>query len=333
MPSPSSSLATLRPDLGASLEEFDLAMDRQGFIGARVLPILSVDRASGPFGRIPVEQLLANRETSRNPGSGYSRGSWTFTPDSFACVEHGAEEPIDDREAELYRDFFDAELISTERARDAVLRNAEKRIAAAIFNASTWAGSSLTTAVGTEWSNAASGQPITDVNAARQKIWDGSGLWPNALIINRRVFNNLRVNAQIKDAIESSGAGGSTLARDITIQQLAQAFDLDYILVAGSAKAGQAEGQTTPSFQEIWSNEYAMVCRIATSRDIREPCIGRTFMWMEGGGAGGDGPELPAIVESYRDETIRGDVVRVRHDAHEKVLYTECGHLLSNITA
>lgn len=332
MPSPSSSLSTLRPELAGSLEEFDLAMDRQGFIGARVLPILSVDKGSGPFGKIPVEQLLQNRETARAPGSGYSRGIWKFETDSFAVEEHGAEEPIDDREAQLYRDFFDAEIVAAERARDVVLRNAEKRIAAAIFNTTTWTGVSLTTAVSTEWSNASSGVPITDVNAARQKVWDGCGLWPNALIINRRVFNNLRVNAQVKDAIASSGAGFATRARDITVQQLAEVFDLDYILVAGSAKNTANEGQAA-AFSEIWDKEYAMVCRIATSNDIKEPCLGRTFMWMEGGSAPDNGMELPAIVETYRDETVRSDIVRVRHDAHEKVLYAACGHLLSNITA
>jgi hypothetical protein len=38
-------------------------------------------------------------------------------------------------------------------------------------------------------------------------------------------------------------------------------------------------------------------------------------------------------VESYRDEKVRGDVIRVRHDVDEIVLYPEAGHLLSNITA
>lgn len=307
-------------------------MDRQGFIGSQVLPIISVERASGTFGRIPVEQLLQNRETARAPGGAYSRGQWKFEPDTFAVVEHGAEDPVDDREAQLYRDFFDAELISAERARDAVLRNAERRIAAAVFNTTTWTGASLTTAVGTEWSTVATAVPITDVNAARQKVWDGCGLWPNALIINRRVFHNLRNCAQVKDAIASSGAGAATKARDITTQMLAQVFDLDYILVAGSAKNTANEGQAA-AFSEIWDKEYAMVCRLGVSRDMREPCLGRTFMWMEGGGVTEGGIELPAIVETYRDETVRSDIVRVRHDAHEKILYTQCGHLLSNITA
>ena len=61
MPSPSTALATLRPDLGGSFEEFDLAMDRQGFIATRVLPVLEVAKASGVFGKIPIEQLLKVR--------------------------------------------------------------------------------------------------------------------------------------------------------------------------------------------------------------------------------------------------------------------------------
>ena len=39
------------------------------------------------------------------------------------------------------------------------------------------------------------------------------------------------------------------------------------------------------------------------------------------------------VTEQSFYEGVRGNVVRVRHDVAEKVLYTEAGHLLSNITA
>ena len=38
------------------------------------------------------------------------------------------------------------------------------------------------------------------------------------------------------------------------------------------------------------------------------------------------------MVESYREEAVRGEVIRVRHDTAEVVLYKEAAHLLSNIT-
>jgi hypothetical protein len=69
-----------------------------------------------------------------------------------------------------------------------------------------------------------------------------------------------------------------------------------------------------------------MVCRIATSNDLQDPCVGRTLHWAA------DGSTIGGTVESYREESKRGDVIRVRHDVDEVVLYTEMGHLLSNIT-
>ena len=116
MPSPTSSLATQRPDLAASFEEFDVMMDAADFIGQRVLRVMDVGLQSSPFGKIPIEELLQNRETLRAPGGGYNRGSWNFETDSYATQEHGVEEPVDDREAQLYKHYFDAEMISAARA-------------------------------------------------------------------------------------------------------------------------------------------------------------------------------------------------------------------------
>ena len=42
---------------------------------------------------------------------------------------------------------------------------------------------------------------------------------------------------------------------------------------------------------------------------------------------------IGGTVETYRDETIRGDVVRVRHDTDERIIYTELGHLLTSIAS
>ncbi len=324
MPSPTSSLATQRPDLATFLE-FDLESEKAGYIATQVFPVIDVMSQAGNFGKIPIEQLLQQRDTKRAPGSGYARGNWTFEPATYATEEHGAEEPVDDRESKMYADYFQAEQISTMRAFSAVLRNAEQRVADAVFNTTTWNGASLTTAITHEWDDATNCVPLTDVEAAVQKIYDNSGLWANALVINRKVFRNLRNSAQVIDRIESNGAGNAAKASDITAQMLAAAFDLDYIIVAGTSKNGAKEGQAA-SPSQIWSGEYAMICRVSTSADMRDPCIGRTFHWAQ------DGSSIGGTVESYRDERVRGDVIRVRHDVDELVLYPQAGHLLSNIT-
>lgn len=305
--------------------EFDLESDKAGFIATQVFPVIDVGAQAGNFGKIPIEQLLQQRDTRRASGSGYARGKFTFSPATYATEEHGAEEPIDDREAKMYREYFDAEQVSTARAFSSVLRNAEQRVADAVFNSTIWTGAALTTAAASVWTGAAS-VPLTDVEAAVNKVYDGSGLWPNAMIINRKVFRALRNVTQVIERITASGAGSPAKASDVTTQMLAQAFDLDYVIVAGSSRNSAKEGQAATPVQ-IWSNTFAMVCRIATSSDMREPCIGRTFHWSE------DGSAIGGTVETYRDETIRGDVVRVRHETAEVRLYTEAGHLINTVAA
>lgn len=321
MPAPSSSLATQRPDLAESFTEFDLEMNMRGYVGQRVLPIASVRSQAGNFGRIPLEQLLQRSETRRAPGSGYSRGNWTFEPDVYACLENGHEEPVDDREAEAYSEYFVAEQIATLRAYSAVLGAQEERVANLIFNTTTW----TPTTVAAAWNDSVNGKPIDDVEAAVQRVYDASGLWPNSLVINRKVFRNLRQSEQIIERIASFGAGSPAKTTDITEAMIAQCFDLPKIIVAGSSQNVAAEGQAA-SIEQIWNSSYASICVTSDSMDFRAPCVGRTFHWGE------DGSSPGGTVETYRDESIRGDVVRVRHDTDEHILYTEAAQLLDGIT-
>lgn len=320
MPSSTTSLANQRPDLGESLQAFDVMMDAEGFIGQRVMPVLQVGVQSGTFGKIPLEQLLQNRETKRAAGGGYNRGNWKFTPGSFATEEHGVEEPVDDREAKMYTSYFDAEVISTMRAQRAILEAQERRVAAAVFNATTYSPTSITN----EWDDYANATPISDVESKVQAIWGASGLWPNAMVINRKVFRNLRNCAQIVDRLKYQGFQ-DVRPGNITVDALAQVFDIPFLLVAGGTKNTANEGQSA-SISSIWPDEYCWIGRVATTQDFREPCVGRIFHWAA------DGSQERGLVETYRDETVRADIVRVRHDVDEVEILTACGGLLDNIT-
>lgn len=324
MPTPTTSSLTVRSDL-AEFMEFDLESERQGYIATKVLPVVEVALQADNPGRVPLEELLFNADTSRNSGSGYNRGTFKFERFVYATKENGWEEPVDARDEKRYRELLQVDRIANARAQGVVARNQEKRVADLVFNPTTWTGASLTTSVTNEWDDAENCTPITDVEAAVKKVYENSGLWANALVINRQVFRNLRNSEQIIERIASSGAGSPTKAADITVEMLKAVFDLEHIIVAGASKNSAAEGQTaTPA--QIWSGEYAMVCRVSNSADMRDPCIGRTFHWSE------DGSVIGGTIEEYEEVQTRSRIIRVRHDTDEVIMYPEAGHLLSNIT-
>lgn len=324
MPSPSATLATQRPDLAASLEEFDLLANMNGFIAQQVFPEINVASQAGTFGKIPVEQLLQNRETLRTSGAGYARGDWKFQTGTYATQEHGAEEKIDDREKAMYAEFFDAEVIATQRAMSAVMINAEVRVAAAVYNTSVWTGSPLTLGITHEWDDATNAVPADDILFGKKKIYDNSGLMANALIVNWKQYQNL---LNCDDIVNRSKYQGYMDVRPgaMGTQALALALGLERIIVAGGIRNTAKEGQAA-SLSSVWSDEYAMLCRVATSNDFREPAIGRTFHWA------GDGSAMDGKVETYREEQTRSQIVRVRHEVDEVVLYPEAGFLFSNVT-
>lgn len=326
MPQPTTSLATQRPDIAETFEEFDLLTSQQGFIGYKVLPIFDVAVQAGVYGKIPLKQLLQNADVKRNSKSGYNRIEWEFDDAVFSTKEYGLEGPVDQRQAKLYANYFDAEAVTGKIVRDRVLRAAEIRVANAVYNATTFSGQ--ITSITNEWdsNHTSDATPIADVKTATNAVYDRTGIWPNTLVINRKVFDNLRLLDEIKDAITASGAGHAAKQSDINAAMLAQVFGVEQVLVAGgSQQNAENEGQPA-SLSEIWSSEYALVANINQSASFGEVGLGRTFHWSE------DGSQPMGAVETYYEEAVRGDVVRVRHEVDEELIYPAVGQLLNNVT-
>lgn len=321
-----SGTAQARPELAASLLEFDYEMSQRGFVASQVFPTFSVNHYAGTFGRVTIEELLkAQPDLQRAPGSGYNRDTMQFTVDTWATKEYGHEEVVDEREAKQWGNYFDHEVIATRRAMNIIMEKAEQRVADAVFNTTVYTGAALTETLsgGDKWSAASTADPAAKIAAAKKKVFDNIGMWPDSAVMNRATFNALRQCVAFRSLISSSGAGSSELASRITIQQVAEAFDLPNIFVAGGAKnSANANAAATPT--HIWGN-HVMVFKRCNSPDLREPGLGRTFHWAE------DGSQVDGRVESYFSDEVRANIIRVRHQTDEKRLYTECGYLLQAV--
>jgi hypothetical protein len=338
--SPSASLATLRPDLAQSFESFDLEAQQKAFIGMEVLPMTTVAEQAGNYGIIPPEQMLIQREDLRAPGASYNRGTSTFKALTYACMEHGVEEAVDDREAKMYANYFDAESFAARRARDTVLRNTEARVigkiadltnnfTAGLNNYST-ATSQISAPVagtfGASWKTVASSDPVSDVALMSKAIYANSGLIPNTIVIGYNKFWDLRRTASIQTQIKYSGLDDPKMSAVAARQILAELFGVQNFLVAGAQYASNKQGQVL-ALASLWNNGQVLLAKCATSQDFKEACLGRIFHWEA------DGSSPNGTVESYRDESRRSNIVRVRMDTDEQVILPTAGYLLAGIDA
>jgi len=325
MAQPSSALT--RWDASLNTAEFDLLMNQRGYIGPRVLKPRVVGNQSATFGKISVEDMLRSADTSRRARSGYGRDTFEVDTASYATAEHGWEVPVDDGEKRIYRDLVDQEATAMTRAAAIVADNYEREVAAAVFNTTTFTGSSLTTAVSTPWSTHASAAPVDDVIAASDKVALNCGQQPNALIINWRGFMHMIQCASVKSMLATT--------KDQSVANLSSALaalmGLDQIIVAKGIK-NTANVNQTASLSRIWADAYAMVAKVAMTDDPKEICLGRTWMFSEENAPGAsDGTTLAVISEEYREETTRGTVYRSRNHRQVQITYAECGHLLTSV--
>ena len=322
MAQPTSDTAVSRPDLAAVVDEFrDTEMTAA--IGSRVMPYFPVVEQSAEFPVIPKEVLLKVPDTKRAMRAGYPSSDWEFEMGFYATKENGWEEKIDDRERKLYARLFDAEVVATRRAEKIIQLAREKRIASKVFNASNFTANAVTH----EWDDATNAVPIDNVNTGKLSIRSACGMLPNTLIIAFSTFLNLKNCDQIVDRLIYTFPGIDI--NRMTSQQLATIFDVEQVLVGGAVYDSADKGQDA-SIADMWSNEYAMLTICSASQDITAPCIGRSFIWDQE--SPGDGEP---VVESYRAEGNRSDVVRVRHDSDERLLksFDEDGTAKSDIAA
>jgi len=331
MPAPTSDTTLQRPDLGAVVYEYIEGAPGMGYIGLDVMPIFEVIEQSAGFPVIPKEALLSLPDTKRAMRGTYNRSDYDFEDGYYATSENGWEELIDDRERSLYANRFDADVVAAMRATRIILGGQEKRIADKVFNASNFAANS----VGNEWDDASNATPIDDVNTGKLSVRSACGLLPNVLIIAYSTYLNLKRCDQVVDLLKYTFPGIDI--NRMTSAQLAAVFDIERVLVGGAVYNSAKKGQDA-SISDLWSSEYAMLTRVSSSPDLREPCIGRTFLWTR---------ESPGntVVEEYREEKARADVFRVRHDTDEcfiqskdedgaakSTIYTAVSYLMDNIT-
>lgn len=319
MPQPTSDTTVSRPDLGQVVSEFR-ETSATGAIGLQVMPYFPVGASSEEYPVIPKEVMLKIPDTRRAMRQPYPRSDWEWENGFYKTRENGWEEQIDDRERKLYATLLDAEIVATQRATKIVDLSQEKRIADMVFNSTTFTAHAVTN----EWDDAANATPIEDINDGVGSARQSCGMVPNALIIAYSTFKSLKNCDQVIDRLKYTFPG-IDLNR-MTSAQLAQLFDLEKVLVGGAVYDSADKGQDA-SISDLWDNEYAMLTRISSGGDIKDPCLGRTFYWTEENA--GQGP----LVESYREGGTRSDVIRVRHDTDERLIrsYDSSGSIKSDI--
>ena len=315
----SNTAAVFRGDIAGVLEQ---AKDWEtNLIGTRVLPILNVPVRAGqyPSFKLKEGQLLKNDVKNRAPYSAFARGTRAFNYESYNALEYGYEEAVDDTVTADISRFFDAEVIAAKLARRKLLLAHELRVSAAVFNTSNFTSTNSGTAYTT--ANLATFDVGQDVQEAIDRLLaNGESSTNLRVVIPYPVWTRIRASTKFQNRLRGVGLSTDTILNAST-EAAAQVFGVQEVLIGRASYDSAPEGVAFSS-SNVWANTYIWVGSVTeSSSGYFGGGAGFTLNWSEYGPAVG--------VFTYRDETIKSNIVRGSHYVAEKIVNANAGQLIA----
>lgn len=310
--------ATIRADLNTVVMEASGADDF--FIGEKLLPFWGVEAKSGTYPKLTkaVTELLKPGSTERERNGSYGQVKRAWETDTYDTQDRGLEEAIDDTDTKDLSRYFDLESITAKSVLRAMRLAQEIRVAAAINNATTF-GTGTNSAVAYTEANIATIDFPQDLQAAIERIANNAEM-ADTVVLAPAVYNRLRRSTLLKAFITGQNLPGANITPN-TIQQAFAAEGIKQVLI-GRARYDSAVKKATQTYTaaNVWGNTYVWVGKVG-SGDPFSGGVGRTLGWNAEGGQ--------FVTETYRNEGIRSNMVRVRQHTIEKIIDASCGTLIT----
>ena len=301
-----SSSATFNPIINEAVNE----VDRQQYVGTRILPVQGSDTQTGKYVLIKGNQFDNDISKPRAAGANFASTTGEFESASFECVEYGVENMLDDLDIANARTdaLLDIATVAANQLADDLMVGHELRVASALSGASF--NSTAATAV---MSNASTATPIKDVNDAVQRL-NGNGIFRGInLVIESSLYQEMLQTDDMRNLINGSG----TLA--FATDQVARVLGVDDVIICNSRYNSAAKGQSRSS-AKIWPTTSYYVASLANG-PFSNGGIGRTLAYNARGGV--------FVSETYRTEQPPASVVRVRNCVDEIIINANAGEKIT----
>lgn len=303
------SQATPRSDIHALVMEANLDFNSL-CIADKIFPVKPEDVRRGVYMKAKRgnAQLLNADAKPREQGAAYPRIVRKYDTDNFDCQEYGLETVIDDSfEAEVAR-FMNLEATEAALLERSLRISYEARVAAALFNSTTFTATNGAVAYTT--ANLATIDLPGDVDTAKGRLLK-NGIVPNAVVMSYDVFQRARRSTLLQNQIYGVVPRAAAQRQLPSAEDVAKALGVEQLLI-GAAPYNSAQEGVAYSGAFVWSTTYIAVCQIMGG-EYQAGGVGRTIQWSK------DTTGL-FTPETYRDNAIRSNVLRVRQSVVEKVV-------------
>jgi hypothetical protein len=281
------------------------------FIADKIFPIIPVESKSDIYFVYKKDSWFRDEAKPRAPstesvGSGYDIDN----TQTYTAIVNSFHKDVDDQTRANSDSPLSPDADAVRYVTRKLLLKREKDWSTKFFKTGVW---SADVTPGTLWS-AAGSTPIEDVRKQAVTIQQGTGFYPNTLVLGRQVWQILQDHPEFLDRIKYQGSmvDPARLAGPDGPRMLAQILELDRVLIAAAVQNTAAEGVAFAG--SFLYGKNALLAYVPTQPGLYVPSSGYTFSWKGYTGAGIDGTRIKTFrMEHLEANRVEGDMAYDQH--------------------
>ncbi len=302
-----------------ALTNVSLAYKNPAFIADIVAPQVGVRKQQDRYFIYDAErEVFRASDDHRAPGTAANEVDFALSTDTYYCEDHALTSIIPDEERDNADPAIQPDIDRTEFLSDKIDLNKEMELANIVATDSSLSGTTLS---GTDqWSDTSGSDPIGDIEAGKASIIEKCQVVPNTLVLPQEVYAKLRMHDDILGSLRYQVAG---LPNG---NQLADFFDVERVLVPRAVK-NTANPGAAASMDYVWG-KHAFMCYVPPRAGLKTIAFALTFAWTSAPGS-----SQGRLVESWREDTRKGDMVRVQRYYDQKVTASDAIYVWKDAVA
>lgn len=259
------------------LSKFAQGYTNPEFVGMALFPEVPVAMSGGQiieFGR----EAFVRYSARRAPGSTTKRIPIGYFGRPYQLVNEALDaelprELVQDAEEVAGVDLSMRAVNTTMRALRLGLEIDQAALARTLGNYP--AANRVTLSGSSQWNDYVNSQPLQNIDAGMEAVRRATGMYPNVMILPSAVYRTLRSHPVARTAFGGDSAGS------LGVEQIARAFDIQRVRVAGAVQASTAEPIAGPApaniFSDIWGRDVILAYAPEMPSGQEEPSYGYTY--------------------------------------------------------
>jgi len=294
----------------AALSNLSISYQGQEFIADKVFPTVLVDKDSDEFPTWSLADLMRDDLEKRAPGTAASLGDQTLSWDSYSLVEFARGSKIPDEVIQNEDAVVQTRQAVTISLKEKAMLRRDRAFAADFFKSGTW-DSDAAVAAADRWNDSGASDPLSDIDERIESMRQACGKKPTAGILGAGVWSVLKRHPAVLMGIKYTGRAVATLA------DLASLTGVPTWYVGGTIYTSSAEGAATATFADVWGKSMLLL-HVTPNPGRFTATAGVTFTRRN----------TNDVIETWRDEEVLADILRIRTKFDQKAVATPLGRFL-----